>query len=78
MKKIIGIISVSILVFFVAGGIGLYVMFGQQISAARSIRKIDEGLYFMEYKGDYGMDKFLEQGGISNPKELEFFLIDYH
>ena len=52
-------------------------MFGQQISAARSIRKIDEGLYFMEYKGDYGMDKFLEQGGISNPKELEFFLIDY-
>ena len=38
-------------------------MFGTQLTAAMTSKKLDEGLWSMEYKGNYGFDGFLEQGG---------------
>ena len=45
-------------------------MFGTQLTAANTIQKLDEGLWSMEYRGDYGFDKFLAQGGAASDAEM--------
>lgn len=45
-------------------------MFGTQFTAANTIEKLDEGLWCMEYKGDYGFDEFLAQGGAASDAEM--------
>ena len=35
-----------------------WLMFGTQLTAAMTIKKLDEGLWRMEYKGNYGFDAF--------------------
>ena len=47
-----------------------WIMFGNQLQAARTIRKLDDGLWSMEYRGDYGFDDFLAQGGASSDAEM--------
>ena len=59
LKWICGIIT-ALLVILAAGG---WWMFGTFITAANSIEKLEDGLYSMEYNGDYGFDQFLAQGG---------------
>ena len=46
-----------------------WVVFGTQLKAAMTIQKLDDGLWYMEYKGDYGFDKFLEQGGAKSDSD---------
>lgn len=41
-------------------------LFQRNIRTAASVRKLEDGLYSMEYKGDYNLDGFLEQGGASD------------
>ena len=50
LKWIFGVIA-ALLVLLVAGG---WWLFGTLIAAANSIEKLEEGLYSMEYAGDYG------------------------
>ncbi len=57
--------------------VGAYNMFAEKLQAAGSIQKLDEGLYSMEYRGDYGFDEFLEQGGASSADELASYLIGF-
>ena len=45
-----------------------------EVEAVQSIKKIDDGVYFMEFEGDYGFDSYLEQGGARNIDELSGFL----
>lgn len=45
-------------------------MFGTQLTAAMTIEKLDDHLWSMEYKGDYGFDGFLEQGGAKSDAEM--------
>lgn len=55
----------------------LWFMFGTFITAARSIEKLEDGLYTMEYNGDYGLDEFLEQGGAADDEALADYLVGY-
>ena len=59
LKWIFGVIA-ALLVLLVAGG---WWLFGTLITAANSIEKLEEGLYSMEYAGDYGFDDYLARGG---------------
>ena len=43
--------------------IAFVLLFHRNIWTAASVRKLEDGLYSMEYKGDYRLDDFLEQGG---------------
>lgn len=52
-------------------------MFRTQIKAASSVKKIEEGFYFMEYEGDYGFDEFLAHGGAASDMELAVYLSKY-
>ena len=54
-----------------------WIMFGNQLQAARTIRKLDDGLWSMEYRGDYGFDDFLAQGGASSDAEMGDYLAAY-
>jgi hypothetical protein len=39
-------------------------LFRRNIWTAASVKRLEDGLYSMEYKGDYNLDGFLEQGGL--------------
>ena len=51
------------------------VLFGTFIKAASSIEKLEDGLYSMEFTGDYGFDDFLAQGGAASDNEVADYLI---
>lgn len=70
---ICGIVAL-LLVIFAAGA---WSMFGTQIKAANSIEKLEDGLYSMEYKGDYGFDEFLAEGGADSDAALADYLVSF-
>ena len=53
----------AILILLLAVIIIFMILFQRNIRTAVSVKKLEDGLYSMEYKGDYGLDLFLEQGG---------------
>ena len=72
-KGVCGIVA-ALLILFAAGA---WVMFGTFIKAANSIEKLEDGLYAMEYDGDYGFDDFLSQGGAASDGQLTGYLVSY-
>lgn len=51
-----------------------YHLFGDQVRAVQSVREVTTELYEMTYRGDYGIDAFIEQGGVRTDAELQPFL----
>lgn len=72
--KIALIALVAVLVTTLIGG---WVMFGTQLTAANTIEKLDDGLWCMEYKGDYGFDGFLAQGGAKSDAEMGDYIASF-
>ena len=73
VKWVCGIATV-LLVTLLAGA---WAMFGRLITAANSIEKLEDGLYSMEYKGDYGFDEFLAQGGAASDSAVADYLVSF-
>ena len=73
LKWICGILVV-LLILLAAGG---WWMFGTFITAANSIEKLEDGLYSMEYDGDYGFDDFLDRGGAASDSALADYLVSF-
>lgn len=63
----IGLLSVLFVVFVI--------LFQRNMRTAASVKKLEDGLYSMEYKGDYRLDDFLEQGGASDDITVAEFVI---
>lgn len=72
-KWICGIFAALLIVLAVGG----WWMFGTFITAANSIEKLEDGLYSMEYNGDYGFDDFLAQGGAASDSALADYLVTF-
>lgn len=70
----IGNIIIAILFLTMAG---IWFLFGTQIKAANSIEKLEDGLYALEYRGDYGLDQFIEGGGAASEAELAGYLTGF-
>lgn len=49
--------------------------FQRNIRTAASVRKLEDGLYSMEYRGDYHFDGFLEAGGASSDLAVADYVI---
>ena len=64
--KIVLIVLAVLLVAVVVLLAGAWSMFGEKVKAAQSVRKLEDGLYYVEYSGDYGFDAFLNKGGASS------------
>lgn len=54
-----------------------YCLFGDQIKAVQSVCEVCPELYEMTYRGDYGIDAFIEQGGVKSDSELQLFLQNF-
>ena len=76
-KKVIIWICGIIITLLVILGVGCWNMFGTFIKAANSIEKLEDGLYSMEYKGDYGFDEFLAGGGAVSDSALADYLVTF-
>ena len=77
MKKIIKVALLSVLGLVVVFGVFMWMEFGPLVKGALSAKKVDEGLYYMEYRGDDGFDKLMAQGGFDNSDEMVSFIIGF-
>ena len=73
LKWVCGILA-AVLIVVAAGA---WAMFGTFIRAASSIEKLEDGLYAMEFDGDYGFDEFLAQGGAVSDSALADYLVTF-
>ena len=77
MKKVIKIVVTILVIALLAALAGAWSMFGSELMAANSVEKLTDNFYSMEYKGDYGLDKFIEQGGASDETELANYIVEF-
>ena len=70
MKRILKIVLWSLLALVLLAGIGAWSKFGSLVKGAMSVKQLDEGLYYMEYRGDDGFDELMARGGGRNSGEL--------
>ena len=75
-KTLWGILA-AILLLLAVFAAGAWSLFGTFITAANSIEKLEDGLYAMEYTGDYGFDEFLVQGGAASDGEVAGYLVSF-
>ena len=75
--RIISTIVLVIALILIIGYLGINLVFGERLRAAGSIRKISDTLYTMEYKGDYGLDAYLLQGGGATSEEMADYLTEF-
>lgn len=79
-KKGIKIMLIIMAVFFAVVIIvfaGAWNIFGEKIKAAQSIRSLENGLYYLEYKGDYGFEAFLERGGAESDADMAVYITEF-
>lgn len=77
MKKVLKIALFSVLGLIVVAGVLVWMEFGPLAQGAMSCEKLDDGLYYIEYKGDDGFDEMMKQGGIKNTEELSAYIIKF-
>ena len=77
IKKVLLMLLLIILLIVFIFLVGAWSIFGEKVKAAGSVKEIDKNLYYMEYKGDYGFDAFLEQGGASSSAEMAVYITDF-
>lgn len=56
---------------------GAWSMFGEKLTAAMTVTKLNDGLYSMSYVGDYGFDAYMEQGGGSTAEEMAEYITSF-
>ncbi|NLL78715.1 MAG: linear amide C-N hydrolase [Clostridiales bacterium] len=76
-KKILRIVFSCLIIVLLSAGAGVWAMFGEKVHAATTVEKVTDGLYMMEYEGDYGFDTFLEQGGASSNEEMAGYIMSF-
>ena len=77
MKKGYKIALFSILGLIVVAGVYTWVVFGSFVKGAMSVKKLDDGLYYMEYKGDDGFDGLMEKGGFVTSDQLASYATEF-
>lgn len=71
------VISIAVKVFKTVGtAVGIYALFAfaQPVRAALTARKLDDGLYYIEYHGNDGFGRLMKNGGIKNPEDLSRYI----
>lgn len=76
-KKVLVWAAVLLVLILAVVAFGAWRMFGTFIAAARSIHRLEDGLYVMEYHGDYGFDAFLTQGGAADDSAVADYLTGF-
>ena len=77
MKKFLKLFLWVLLGLIVVLGVYSWTLFGPLVKGAMSVQKLDDGLYYMEYKGDDGFDGLIESGGGRNAGELVGYVMNF-
>ncbi len=77
MKKVLKIALLSVLGLVVVIGVLMWLEFGPLVKGALSAEKIDDGLYYMEYRGDDGFDGLMAQGGFESADQMVSYIVEY-
>ena len=80
MKKkyrILIIILSALALLMLAASIGFWALFSTELSAVSTIKQIGEGLYYMEYEGDYGFDAFIAGGGAPSDQKMASYIVSF-
>ena len=54
-----------------------WVAFGDFVWSAMTVKKVDDGLYYMEYRGDDGFEEFMKRGGASSITEVSAYISEF-
>ena len=77
MKKVLKIALLSVLGLVIVAGVLVWMEFGSLVKGANSCVKLDEGLYYMEYRGDDGFDGLMTKGGFESTDQLAGYAIEF-
>ena len=77
MKKVLKIALLSVLGLVIVSGVLVWMEFGPLVKGANSCVKLDEGLYYMEYRGDDGFDGLMAKGGFESADQLAGYAIEF-
>lgn len=77
MKRFLKIALLCVLGLILAFLALTWIKFGSLIKGSASVRKLDEGLYYMEYKGDDGFAELMENGGGRSAGELVSYVMNF-
>ncbi len=77
LKLVLILTPVALVLILAVVALGAWRKFGTFIVAAQSIHKLQDGLYVMEYRGDYGFDAFLARGGAADDSAVADYLIGF-
>lgn len=80
MKKFLKVILwflLGILVLLLVSGIFAWSKFGPLVKGAASVQKLDEGLYYMEYRGDDGFEGLMAAGGGRSAADLVGYVMNF-
>ena len=61
----------------IVAGVLVWMEFGALIKGANSCVKLDDGLYYMEYRGDDGFDGLMAKGGFESADQLAGYAIEF-
>lgn len=73
MKKGVRILLI-VLMLLISGAAYLYFRIRAGVDSAVNVQKLEDGFYYMEYRDDYGFDRFLEQGGAASDLDVAKFV----
>ena len=57
--------------------VGAWAVFGPLVKGALSVKQLDEGLYYMEFKGDDGFEGFIRSGGGRSSMEISRYIVKF-
>ena len=77
MKKGLKITLLSVLGLVIVLGVLVWMEFGALIKGANSCVKLDDRLYYMEYKGDDGFDGLIAKGGFEKADDMVGYIIEF-
>ena len=77
MKKALKITLLSVLGLVIVAGVLVWMEFGPLVKGANSCVKLDDGLYYMEYRGDDGFDGLMAKGGFESADQLASYAIEF-
>ena len=77
MKKKVKLLALSVLGLVIVAGVLVWMEFGALIKGANSCVKLDDGLYYMEYKGDDGFKELMARGGCNDVSVLASYVMEF-
>ena len=77
MKKGLKIALLSVLGLVIVAGVLVWMEFGPLVKGAMSAEKLDDGLYYIEYKGDDGFKELMDRGGCNDISVLASYVMEF-